>query len=44
MKEFERKNKESKNGMKRFSNNLGNAMMNNMRRAWDVFEYEINAC
>ena len=43
MQGFERRNKESKNCMKRFSNNLGNRMINNMRRVWDIFEHDINA-
>jgi hypothetical protein len=40
---FERRNKESKNCMKRFSNNRGNQMVNNMKRVWDIFEYDVNA-
>ena len=43
MQGFERRNKESKNCMKRFSNNKGNVIMNNMKRLHDVFEHEINA-
>ena len=42
MQGFERRNKESKNCMKHFSNNLGNRMMNNMRRVLDIFVHEIN--
>ena len=43
MQGFERRNKESKNCMKRFSNNKGNVVMNNMKRLYDVFEHKINA-
>jgi hypothetical protein len=43
MQGFERRNKESKNCMKRFSNNRGNRMVNNMKRVWDIFEYDVNA-
>ena len=43
MQGFERRNKESKNCMKRFSNNKGNTMVNNMKRVWDIFEYDNNA-
>ena len=43
MQGFERRNKESKNCMKRFTNNKGNVVVNNMKRLWDVFKYEVNA-
>jgi hypothetical protein len=43
MQGFERRNKESKNCMKRFSNNRGNMMVNNIKRVWDIFEYDVNA-
>ena len=43
MQGFERRNKESKNCMKRFSNNKGNVLVNNMKRLWDVYEHDINA-
>ena len=43
MQGFERRNKESKNCMKRFSNNRGNVLVNNMKRVWDVFKHDINA-
>lgn len=43
MQGFERRNKESKNCMKRFSNNKGNIVVNNMKRVWDIFEHQINA-
>ena len=42
MQGFERRNKESKNCMKRFSNNKGNIVLNNMKRLWDVFRHEVN--
>ena len=40
---FERRNKESKNTLKRFSNNKGNVLIPNLRRLWDVFYYKTNA-
>ena len=43
MQGFERRNKESKNTLKRFSNNKGNVLMQNMRRLWDVFYYRTTA-
>ena len=43
MQGFERRNKESKNCMKRFSSTRGNAMINNIKRVWDIFEYDVNA-
>ena len=42
MQGFERRNKESKNCMKRFSNNKGNAVVNNIKRLYDVFKYNTN--
>jgi hypothetical protein len=42
MQGFERRNKESKNCMKRFSNNKGNMLVNNMRRIWDIYEHGKN--
>ena len=44
MQGFERRNKESKNTLKRFSNNKGNIILPNLRRLWDVFYHEKNAC
>ena len=43
MQGFERRNKESKNCLKRFSNNSGNVVINNMARIYDVFNYKVNA-
>ena len=43
MQGFERRNKESKNCMKRFTNNVGNVIPNNLRRVWDIFEHNVNA-
>jgi hypothetical protein len=43
MQGFERRNKESKNCMKRFCNHRGNILVNNMKRIYDVFEHDINA-
>ena len=40
MQGFERRNKESKYFMKRFSNNAGNTCLNNMKRLWDRFFYD----
>lgn len=35
--EFERRNKESKNAFKRFSNGKHNVVVSNLKRLWDVF-------
>ena len=43
MQGYERRNKESKNTLKRFTNNRGNIVVNNIRRLWDVFEHGKNA-
>ena len=43
MQGFERRNKESKNCLKRFSNNQGNVVTNNLKRVYDVFEHKVNA-
>ena len=43
MQGFERRNKESKNCMKRFSNMKGNISKNNLKRLYDVFENDTNA-
>ena len=43
MQGFERRNKESKNCMKRFCNHRGNIVATNLRRVWDIFEHDINA-
>ena len=37
MQGFERRNKESKSCMKRFTNHRGNILVNNLRRIWDVY-------
>ena len=42
MQGFERRNKESKTCMRRFSNNKGNVVVNNIKRLHDVFEHDIN--
>ena len=39
MQGFERRNKESKNTLHRFSNNKGNVLTNNLRRLFDVYYY-----
>lgn len=43
MQGFERRNKESKNTLNRFSNTKGNVLCANLRRLWDIFYYEQNA-
>ena len=43
MQGFERRNKESKNCMKRFCNHRGNTCVSNMKRLIDVFKHDINA-
>ena len=40
MQGFERRNKESKNTLKCFSNNKGNVLTPNLKRLWDIFFYE----
>ena len=37
MQGFERRNKESKNILRRFSNGMGNIAIQNLKRLWDVF-------
>ena len=37
MQGFERRNKESKNAFKRFSNGKHNVVLSNLKRLWDVF-------
>ena len=39
MQGYERRNKESKNTLKRFNNNKGNLVVPNLRRLWDVFAH-----
>ena len=43
MQGFERRNKESKNTLRRFSNNKGNVLTPNLKRLWDIFFYEQTA-
>ena len=43
MQGFERRNKESKNCMRRFCNHRGNIVVTNLKRVWDIFEHDINA-
>ena len=43
MQGFERRNKESKNTLRRFSNGKGDVLHNNVSRLHDVFEYEMTA-
>ena len=43
MQGFERRNKESKNTLQRFSNNKGNMVVPNLKRLWDVFWHKRNA-
>ena len=42
MQGFERRNKESKNTLSRFSNGIGNTLIANLKRLWDVFQFETN--
>ena len=37
MQGFERRNKESKNTLRRFSNRIGNIIIGNIKRLWDIF-------
>ena len=43
MQGFERRNKESKNTLRRFSNNKGNLAVSNLRCLYDVFAHGTNA-
>ena len=43
MQGFERRNKESKNCLKRFTNNKDNVLIQNMNRLYNVFEHQVNA-
>ena len=40
MQGYERRNKESKNAIRRFNNHCGNLVASNLRRLWDVFFHE----
>ena len=42
MQGFERRNKESKNALKRFTNNRGNIVVSNLKRLYDVYDFEQN--
>ena len=42
MQGFERRNKESKNTLKRFSNNKGNIVVSNLKRLYDVYKNDHN--
>ena len=37
MQGFERRKKESKNTLRRFSNGIGNIIVGNLKRLWDIF-------
>ena len=39
MQGFERRNKESKTTLRRFSNYTGNVLISNLCRVWDIFAY-----
>ena len=43
MQGYERRNKESKNTLRRFNNNKGNIVATNLKRLWDIFHYEHTA-
>ena len=43
MQGFEARNEESKNTLKRFSNDIGNIAVSNLKRLWDVFHYSRNS-
>ena len=43
MQGYERRNRESKNCFKRFNNKKGNIVTQNMKRMWDIFNYERNS-
>ena len=40
---FEQRNKESKNTLKRFCNGKGDILLPNMKRLFDIFNYEHNS-
>ena len=42
MQGFERRNKESKNTLRRFTNNKGNVVLQNLKRLWDIFYHNRN--
>ena len=41
---FERRNKESKSILSRFSNNKVNIVLPNLKRLWDIFNNKMTAC
>ena len=43
MQGYERRNKESKNIVRRFSNHRGNLVIPNLKRLWDVFKHSKTA-
>ena len=43
MQGFERRNKESKNTLRRFCNSKGDILKPNMKRLYDIFYHKINA-
>ena len=43
MQGFERRNKESQNTLRRFSNSKGNIVVGNMKRLWDIFSHGVTA-
>ena len=43
MQGYERRNKESKNTLRRFSNKKGDIVTPNLKRLWDVFYNSTNA-
>jgi hypothetical protein len=43
MQGYERRNKESKNALKRFTNHKGNILVQNMKRLWDIFKHSMNS-
>mmetsp|Transcript_13585 Transcript_13585/g.20126 ORF Transcript_13585/g.20126 Transcript_13585/m.20126 type:complete len:199 (-) Transcript_13585:31-627(-) len=43
MQGYERRNKESKNTLKRFTNHKGNILVQNMKRLWDIFKHSMNS-
>ena len=44
MQGYERRNKESKQCFRRFTNKKGNMVCQTIKRLWDIYNYEKNAC
>ena len=42
MQGFERRNKESKNCFRRFTNGKNNVVLQNIKRVWEIYDYEQN--